>query len=392
MLAKITGNGSTLRAAGLGIIGCQTGLYVDDGGAIMGATGLLQMNQTAIYVGPNGTSTIDLSSMGLIGNGVNMSVQATQANVNVSGSLDDSSIVNPNNVDIALHTFWMQNAYKYHVLTSNVVIGTAEIPSSTVMGQGTFYRTKYTYPYTTGALFSTTDVDDCSYFGSDRCIQAIKFNVTTPATSGSTTFEYYNGTAWVALKYATTDGSVVFASAQKQMVNFDSYIPSTITVNGVSALWIRARITVPLNLVPVSAYVKMRGNCAKVASNGTLQFFGSSRFRRTTSAGLATQLLTNPVTIKFPITSNIDKSNDATIIAFYRCTNTATLTLTTTNITVGQTDVATTQTTDLVTTSALQKATFAVTITGNDVLELTVSGGFDIELYDVQIEAVCFKL
>ncbi len=110
------------------------------------------------------------------------------------------------------------------------------------------------------------DVNDAIYFGHTEYFNVLKINVNTAAVSGVVAWEYWNGSAWVAISTGTTlsgtaitltDGTanagVPFGNTGTNNVRM-SGIPSNwtaVAVNGSSDYyWIRARVTTALTVAP----------------------------------------------------------------------------------------------------------------------------------------------
>lgn len=85
-------------------------------------------------------------------------------------------------------------------------------------------------------------VNDAFYFGMDRTFTYIKINIGTAGVGNTIAWEYWNGSAWVAL--TCTDNTSGFTAAGTNTVTFTAPTNwAATTVNGQSAYWIRARVT-----------------------------------------------------------------------------------------------------------------------------------------------------
>jgi hypothetical protein len=124
---------------------------------------------------------------------------------------------------------------------------------------------------------STTQDNDAIYFGNMSWPDEIVIEIDTPTTAGvyggnAVTWEYYNGTAWVALTILgdtsdlTGTGARPFSQAGEITANKPAAMAS-VAVDGVTAEWIRCRVSTVANVttVPIFAYTDVNEFVASVS-------------------------------------------------------------------------------------------------------------------------------
>lgn len=84
---------------------------------------------------------------------------------------------------------------------------------------------------------------DAFYIGFGSHFDQIKVNVSTAATDGAVTWEYWDGAAWAALA-GLTDGTNGFKAAGESLVTFTRpLVWRESTVGGLTLFWVRARVS-----------------------------------------------------------------------------------------------------------------------------------------------------
>lgn len=145
---------------------------------------------------------------------------------------------------------------------------------------------------TTAALMPGTGVGNTFYLGSQQIpVAGMKILLSTAMNLGATgavVVEYSNSTGgFTAFDTMSTQsdfpyaayGSRIFERAQSEQVRYDAIQGSwaTQTVNGVTAYWIRVRVTSAITTAPVADLVKLSPNRTEINADGFLEFFGRAQ-------------------------------------------------------------------------------------------------------------------
>jgi hypothetical protein len=107
-------------------------------------------------------------------------------------------------------------------------------------------------------------IDDCLYIGKESRFFCAAVTLSTIGIGGSVSWEYFNGTGWVA--FTPSSGSYLFDSVSKLVIlwqDADS-VPSAWqlgAVNGVNAYWVRARVVSGFSTNPVGTQVLAAARC-----------------------------------------------------------------------------------------------------------------------------------
>lgn len=142
-----------------------------------------------------------------------------------------------------------------------------------------------------GSTFSLqgTAAGNILYVGWALAFPAFYADVTTKATMtngfGDGVWEYWNGAQWqpVSIMTATADAvsqrcSKAFEEAGMQYIRFDVNMMgdwASTAVDGVTAFWVRWRLTQNIVTAPVFERIKIATNRSEMASSGFIQFFGT---------------------------------------------------------------------------------------------------------------------
>lgn len=305
----------------------QTGLYVNDGGAVDSASVKLAYNSTAIKIGPDGTTS------SLTGAGVNVAlsslydldVQATAADIFfISVGLEDTKIRNPHSIPINLQFNTKKFGRPGQSTIGDVSFGNTQEPTKVAIGEGLYLDSGVTVfgsnsledgpwiDYSYGAstlesssfnMFNGTTVGNCLYIGSDRFIYGFKLHVLTPVQvllpKTASAVEYWNGTEWKSFRamrtradypyYTLTVSTICYAG--KFHVRFgitDQTDMAKKTLNNVNKYWVRMRLLEDIPNIPTAEYLKLHTSSMVINSDGYPEYFGMARPVRTLLSNLET--------------------------------------------------------------------------------------------------------
>ena len=107
-------------------------------------------------------------------------------------------------------------------------------------------------------------VDDCLYLGRQSKFFSVSIILSTPGIGGNVVWEYYNGTQWSA--FTPDSGDYHFDSNDTLVYLWQDSIsiPSnwqTNLVNGQSAYWVRARVTLGFSVNPIGSQIIAAVKC-----------------------------------------------------------------------------------------------------------------------------------
>lgn len=127
------------------------------------------------------------------------------------------------------------------------------------------------------------------YFGGDEPFTALETLVDTVVTLGSgvLAWEYWNGSAWVAVSVMAADSlapygqyadAVFGRAAATETVRFGSFSGwATKSLNSVTKYWVRARITSVITTSPAIDQVLLHPDHSEVNADGMIERFGVAR-------------------------------------------------------------------------------------------------------------------
>ena len=273
---------------------------------------------TGLYVGNTSTkSKVRAASFNIVNSiTYDIDIQSTNADIELfSGEVDANLINNPNRVIINGKFYSYVDNKKFQTITGDLRVGTLEIPSTVMMGEGKYKNSTLTVfsndnleagtwvdntvaalssDDSTFNLFQAVATGNCFYVGSTSNIYGIKVNVTTTSTStpskSDIVAEYWDGSAWTSLNsmqllstspyYHNMDSFVT--SANKQHLRYNITTATSMpnkTLNSVNKKWIRYRIVNTITGIPQAEYIKLHTNAKKINKDGFTEYFGNSRER-----------------------------------------------------------------------------------------------------------------
>lgn len=166
---------------------------------------------------------------------------------------------------------------------SDVSVAAASRTSSTFSFQGTASG----YSILIGSQLETS-IDKVKHWG-------LKIKQTIAAVEvveKSFIFEYWNGSSWVEIdvmithhnEYHRYGNSAFIRSDQQEHIRYGiaentSWMKKTIA--GINAFWSRIRIINDLTTAPVFERLQIHTNSSEICHDGTMSFFGTSRFEKT---------------------------------------------------------------------------------------------------------------
>lgn len=163
------------------------------------------------------------------------------------------------------------------------------------------------------ALLQGTGVNQCAYFGGALPFPHLHVNTTVALVPGIGTFvwEYWNGASWVAVSVMAADteaphaqyGQQVFQRVNTEHIRFGNISGwATKALNGVTAYWIRFRITGAITQRPTVEEVKLGTNHTGFNEDGAEEWFGAAEKER---AFLSTRQVQYSVVGSAPGSNNI---------------------------------------------------------------------------------------
>lgn len=294
----------------------RVGIYVDDNGYVLAMLTLINYNDIAIQIGPNGTkSTIEGSNLdSRFSSSYDLDIKAIEANVNFSsGSFDETKVRNPNQVQLNVHYNTKQFGRYQQNFVGEVSFGTVTEPTKIIIGEGQ-YATSGIYVFTnthleeglwtdvtyesqtieapTFTIFAGTSVGNCFYMGSDRVIPGFKIEVVTNTTSqlslNDLAFEYWNGIDWIRFEVMQTydqypchtTTAAFFCLLGKFHLRFGLTSKAPLVakmINGQLKKWVRMRLLTAIENCPSAEYLKLHTNCKIINNDGFAEHFGDSR-------------------------------------------------------------------------------------------------------------------
>lgn len=297
---------------------CGNGLYLDNDTNSEIALLTARYNYNGIVIGPNGTGNTRLSVSSLessLSSNYDFAIYPSNAIIEVhSGVMDDTLLYNPNNVSLNMHYTTSVNGQSRQHLTGVICVGTPSASSELYIGEGyydiyqncvlqsvdstetnTFTNVTQYSNQTTNMNFPLwigTAVDNSLYIGRAEVPVGIYVNIATPTTSttpdSAIEWTYWNGSAWVVFNVMQTSTTAPYyyiedsfvSVAQDYQVRFGLTSQSPLvakTINGISKLWIRARIVSALSSIPVTSFIYSHTSATKYNTNGFVEFFGDAR-------------------------------------------------------------------------------------------------------------------
>lgn len=236
-----------------------------------------------------------------------------------------------------------QNDPAYRVL-SEFSVGTPELPKKSAFGEGdssVFEMQVWSFDGTatwvdntefakssSGSsfnLFQGTGVGNIGYIGSlSRTFNGFKLDCITAMVLGGGTVvaEYWNG-AWTPFTTASTlsarpftaYANAFFQRAQNEQMRFDSFTMSDdwamTAVNGVTAYWIRFRVTGAITTVPAFERFKLGTNRTEINTDGTIEYFGTAQQKKVFWRGTGQELsapssgANSPANLDVSISANV---------------------------------------------------------------------------------------
>lgn len=331
---SVTGTGSQLTMLTVVIRGCETGMYINDGGKLKVDGSPVRFCDTAVHVGPDGTNSIvrctgvDIES----DNGTDILIEPTAADIKfIFGSLNMDKIVNTYNIDYGTVANSEASGDAAIQFATELHVGTPQQPRESVFGGGDSYTQGMVVlrKQIASASTSGTDFDDitevvrlfddntedlfpnesencCLYIGGPREFGGIKLmRGEIPAgmldiDNSRVAVEYYDGSVWREVPRMATNSNTPYDSTVTQMFtdlydsqqirfgirvgtttsifddSFDDW--SSLTINGHNKLWVRFRIKTASGLggngVPAIKQIKLHIDRYEINSDGYTERFG----------------------------------------------------------------------------------------------------------------------
>jgi len=272
-------------------------------------------NMHGLTIKPNGNSSkIRANSLNILDSITSdLNIESNDVDLSLfSAEIDESKIINPNNVKFSSRAYFSDNNKKYQVMAGDVRIGGRNQISTLCVGEGKYDdatlnvfsndnledgnwidNTNAAIESLNFDLFQTVTADNCMYIGRDSPLVGCKLNITTKTISDVTkddiVWEYWNGSAWTLMHTMNTMADTPFyyrelsvvSYQEKQHIRFN--IPSNNsnmtlkTLNGSNLYWIRLRVVNTLPNIPTSQYVHTHVNETKFNSEGFIEHFGNAR-------------------------------------------------------------------------------------------------------------------
>lgn len=318
-VAFITGATASLTLQTCNIHATVTnGIYADDGALVDGSSVFIDAATYALRLGNSGVApTIELVGAYLEASGTyDIYCQHATGKVRFSGKMDVNKVSTGGSTQLILQTVTEGDVgYEGNISYGPQYVGNIYRPSRTNMGEGRS-RTVDMYVFRntnleagvwsditanmkdtqagTDNLFPGTGTDNCCYFGASQSTpKGIKVVLTAAMVLGVGSyieFSWWNGASWIVFNKMAVDstGTISYANAiwlrvANEDIQFDtaSYANVAKALNGTTAYWIRARITVAaLTTVPTAQYCRIHGSQTRISETGVLNRFGYASINR----------------------------------------------------------------------------------------------------------------
>ncbi len=121
------------------------------------------------------------------------------------------------------------------------------------------------YHSSSGVIFK--DIADALYLGLDEKFHYLKIRLSTAGSSGSVSWQYFNGQEWIS--FSPVGGNYNFDIADKQLLLWNDYnsVPADWqkkSVNGIERLWIRIVVSSPFTTGPVGSQITSISNVGAI--------------------------------------------------------------------------------------------------------------------------------
>lgn len=290
---------------------CDIAGFVNNGGRLELKSAFVRSCVKGLEVGSTGTtSQLLIDGTTFLNNSSNsLNVLATDADVNITGgSIQVSSINNPNNVRLFIASFSPEEFNEAFTILGDLHVGSPVEGTESSLGQGDAYTNEITVltdngtstnfmnvtasatnPNTILPFMQGFSIGNVIYMGSKVPFYGFDINVTSTWAVGNsdlTATQYWNG-AWTDVQQMVTVGTAPYGSRtnvmleniEKQRVRFGKMTGwVTNTVDGITAYWVRIIVNSPLS-APMANYslLELHPSSSKFNTDGYLEYFGNAR-------------------------------------------------------------------------------------------------------------------
>jgi len=229
------------------------------------------------------------------------------------GRIDSSKIIHSANVQLLVASIDEKENDQNFRIIGEISQGTPARPSEAHFGSGDSTTTSMTVQTNTNGeigawvdetadaaspsgslvtMFPGVAAENTIYFGRANTFGGFKLvdldTLMVPG-AGAIVFEYWNGSAWVAVNVMETDdfdlddvrASNVFVTnvnGDLQLRTGDTTGWTTKNLNGITKFWLRVRISTAITTSPIFQQSKLHTNSFQIDSNGLKQLQGEARF------------------------------------------------------------------------------------------------------------------
>lgn len=341
-----TGAGTMLLMADHLASDCDTGLYADDDASVEVMVGRYRGLGTGIHVGPAGAvgTVVDFRGLKIEDSTVlDIRVESVLAVLRYLGSsfLNARTSIPIGVNTVGLHLENLPGSDAGINVAGEFVVGRYDEGADSIFGEGDDHvvgmsvlsnsngeagawvdNTTDASTGVTYALLQGTGINQSAYFGGQVPFPHIDVNVQTAQVTGgggAVTWEYWNGASWVFLPVMASDAEQPVQYAQEaftrvahEHVRFGSTTGwATRSLNGITAYWVRYRVTAPISTAPAGGLTKLGTSHAAFGEQGAPEYFGEAEPERQV---LTSRQIQYSVAGSVPASLNVAYSPNITLV------------------------------------------------------------------------------